>query len=48
MEIFRCACGKGFDLEVRGKARDIGCPNCNARWRIEPAGGRYRIYEWVD
>lgn len=48
MEIFRCECGRGFDLEMQGKEKEIICPHCNARWMIRSAGRRYRIYEWKD
>ncbi len=48
MEVFRCGCGKGFDLEDQPRKREIECSNCGARWRFESSGGRFRIYEWKD
>ena len=48
MEVFRCECGRSFDIEMPGNEKSIECPNCKEAWLIQGSGGRYRISKWVD
>lgn len=48
MEIFRCECGRGFDLVMNEKERIFDCPRCRTEWKVESMRGYYRLYKETD
>ncbi len=48
MEILRCDCGRGFDLDAGRGEVTAECPDCGTRWKVEPKRGYFRISRWVD
>jgi hypothetical protein len=48
MEVFRCWCGRGFDLDMKDKEKTFECPGCNTMWKAESKTGYYRLSQWMD